>query len=140
MKKRPIFLATVKQVTFAKNLSSSSENAEGIIMTQQTIMVTLHSVVNTDDFTPEVISLFEDKLSGDKFANIFTVDQRGESHEVPAVGETVYVRYSPYRHRDTNEIMEGFTITTAPGNITRPDQATLEELEALMFVEEETEA
>lgn len=142
MKKNIIFRAIVKNsnIALAPNMQKSNVNAEGVRTEQTSVVVLLTDLANADVLDEPTKALFssEDFIDAEKFVTVFTLDQAGNTTSVPADGEEIYVRFSPFTHRDTGEFMESYTLTGAPINTVAASKATMAAAMQLWQTEEET--
>lgn len=142
MKKNIIFKAVVKNsnIALAPNFQKSHVNAEGVRTEQTAIVALLTELANADDLDASTKALFSSPefINAEKFVTVFTLDQTGNSNPIPVDGEEIYVRFSPFAHRETGEFMESYTLSGAPIKTVAASAETMSAAMQLWQTEEET--
>lgn len=142
MKKNIIFKAVVKNsnIALAPNFQKSHVNAEGVRTEQTAIVALFTELANADDLDAPTKALFSsaDFIDAEKFVTVFTLDQAGNSNPIPVDGEEIYVRFTPFVHRETGEFMESYTLSGAPIKTVTASAETMAAAMQLWQTEEET--
>ena len=142
MKKNIIFKAVVKNsnIALAPNMQKSNVNADGVRTEQTAVVALLTGLANADDLDAPTKALFSsaDFIDAEKFVTVFTLDQAGNSNSIPADGEEIYVRFSPFVHRETGAFMESYTLTGSPIKTVAASVETMAAAMQLWQTEEET--